>query len=472
MTNAVGDYFDGLNLKLFDALPVAGRVLEFGCANGRLGAAYKTRHPDAHWTGVDKSPQVLAVASRHLDRVIELDLDTAIANCFEPPYDLIVFGDLIEHLRTPLAFLRSLWHLAAPEGRLVCCIPNANHISVVERLLVGDLSTDRSGLLDDTHLRFFSPASAIKTLLDGGWMPSLVDSYRVGGDAQTLATLREAAVRLGSSSEAFERNVLTYQMVFDCLPIRAIAPAAVAPEIAIVVPVSNALQYQLNIARSPGVGEMGADLIPVYGATSAADGFHRGRVQTAADWILYCHQDVYLPVGAGTAIVAELAAIPFERRVDQIVGFIGLTEAAGSRFQATDGLRLAGTIVDRLYRLNEPPTDAAISIDECIVAVHRECRHSIDPALGWHLWATDLVWSAERLCDAPSCKIINVPAFHNSLTAWTLTPAFEASIEVMFGKYPERDWLHSLCGSWTRHGTDQPRLRDPDRSAADRSGSP
>ena len=75
---------------------------------------------------------------------------------------MIVIGDLLEHVREPGRLLESLYDLATPGAQIVCCLPNMAHLSVIERMVAGDISYDTMGLLDATHVRFYSPASAFR----------------------------------------------------------------------------------------------------------------------------------------------------------------------------------------------------------------------------------------------------------------------------------------------------------------------
>ena len=73
-----------------------------------------------------------------------------------------------------------------------------------------------------------------------------------------------------------------------------------------------------------------------------------------------------------------------------------------------------------------------------------------DPALGWHLWATDLCLQAETIAGVPVAKIIEIPLFHNSVTAHQLPQEFHHSAERLLAKYPQRSSIPTLCGSITR----------------------
>jgi hypothetical protein len=71
--------------------------------------------------------------------------------------------------------------------------------------------------------------------------------------------------------------------------------------------------------------------------------------------------------------------------------------------------------------------------------------HRIDPALGWHLWATDLCLAA--ICDHHVFpRIVRLPLFHNSRTGWQLPAAFHASAELLARKWAGFGPIHTLCG--------------------------
>lgn len=137
-----------------------GRVLELGCAAGMFGKVLKQRHPRAHVTGIEAGRAAAEVASTRLDRVICArveDVDFAAQGIAHGEFDLVIAGDILEHLTNPWAMLASLHPLIAPGGRLLASIPNVRNLQVLEGLVVnGRFDYAERGLLDVTHLRFFA----------------------------------------------------------------------------------------------------------------------------------------------------------------------------------------------------------------------------------------------------------------------------------------------------------------------------
>jgi hypothetical protein len=105
----------------------------------------------------------------------------------------------------------------------------------------------------------------------------------------------------------------------------------------------------------------------------------------------------------------------------------------------------AGFVIDRLHRADHPASDTALSLDELAIVVARDSVHRIDPAIGWHLWATDLCLTA---IDTHKVfpRIVRLPLFHNSRTGWTLPAAFCDAAEKLLAKHPGFAPIHTLCG--------------------------
>ena len=167
MPKQLPHYFRHLNARLLRALPNdLERVLEVGCSAGLLGEAYKNNNPDTVWHGVEINPDAVEHALERLNEAWVMN-----ANNLEPnskmqkePYDAIVYGDVIEHLTDPIKSLPTHLNLLKPGGELIACIPNVQHWTVVKSLIGGDWKYASSGLLDNTHLRFFTRVSIWRML--------------------------------------------------------------------------------------------------------------------------------------------------------------------------------------------------------------------------------------------------------------------------------------------------------------------
>jgi len=162
-------YYEDANLAVLRQAGIGKRVLDVGCGRGRLGAELKRRGNTVH--GIEMDPDAAAVAATRLDLVHRGDA-TDFARL--PPeirsggYDAIVLADVLEHIPDSLGFLRKVCELLRPEGRAIVSLPNVAVWPVRLSLALGDFTYADSGILDRTHLRFFTRATANRLLADAG----------------------------------------------------------------------------------------------------------------------------------------------------------------------------------------------------------------------------------------------------------------------------------------------------------------
>ncbi len=146
------------------------RVLDVGCWNGDMGSRLRANNREV--VGLEKDSAAAAIASERLDRVVcgdieELDLPATLG---QERFDAIVLGDVLEHLSEPGDVLRRLRPLLAPGGSIVASIPNVAHGSIRLNLLNGEFRYTDVGLLDRTHLRFFTRRSLESLFEEAGWV--------------------------------------------------------------------------------------------------------------------------------------------------------------------------------------------------------------------------------------------------------------------------------------------------------------
>ncbi len=143
-------------------------VLDVGCATGYLGAALKRRGCTV--VGVEFDADAAAQAADVLDDVLVADLEhiDLSAAYGAATFDVVVLGDVLEHLRDPLRLLRACVGLLRPGGSVVISVPNVTHGSVRLALLQGRWVYRDLGLLDRTHVTFFTRSSLMRLLEDAG----------------------------------------------------------------------------------------------------------------------------------------------------------------------------------------------------------------------------------------------------------------------------------------------------------------
>ena len=144
-------------------------VLDVGCATGYLANLLKSKGCTV--TGIDLNAGALAEAKAHCKRVIQADLDVqSLADAVgRQRFDVVLFGDVLEHLRDPLGPLSDARKLLRPGGRVILSIPNIAHGAIRLALLQGTFNYSDLGILDATHLRFFTRKTLEEFLLKAGF---------------------------------------------------------------------------------------------------------------------------------------------------------------------------------------------------------------------------------------------------------------------------------------------------------------
>ena len=143
------------------------RVLEVGCGAG--GFYDHLRQPCEVW-GVEPNPQAAKAAALKMHRVLVGRYDLLADQLPDQYFDMIVCNDVIEHMDDHDAFLEAIKKKMRPGGCIVGSIPNVRHITALFKLLITkDWKYSESGILDRTHLRFFTEKSLRRTLLEHGY---------------------------------------------------------------------------------------------------------------------------------------------------------------------------------------------------------------------------------------------------------------------------------------------------------------
>lgn len=143
-------------IKMLAMVGKGKRVIDFGCATGYFAKLLSQEGCEV--TGVEVNPDAAKVAEQYCKRVIVADLDNTDIKSFvgEDVFDVVTFGDVLEHLKDPWTFLRSVKDLLTPNGYIVASVPNIAHGSVRLALVEGRFDYAELGLLDSTHIRFFT----------------------------------------------------------------------------------------------------------------------------------------------------------------------------------------------------------------------------------------------------------------------------------------------------------------------------
>ena len=210
-------------------LPSGARVLDLGCGSGAIGRFLAARDGASAGPidGLTLSADEAALAAPTYRRVEVADLDAVrLPQLFAPAgYDAIVCADVLEHVRQSPRVLAECRELLAPGGLLLLSIPNAGYSGLVAELMAGEFRYRTEGLLDETHVRFFTRRTLLRFLAEHGWAVEsteaitrqLPDSeFRVAFDALPPAVARHLLAL---------PDALTYQFIVVARPLAAHEPA-------------------------------------------------------------------------------------------------------------------------------------------------------------------------------------------------------------------------------------------------------
>ena len=194
-------------------------VLEVGTATGYLSAEMTNRN--CLVTGIEQDPEMARIAKQHCHRMIQADVESLDFSELET-YDAIILGDVVEHLRDPRQFLQQISKHLNPKGKILMSLPNVANIWVRLNLLFGRFNYSRVGILDETHLRFFTLESSKKIAAESGLqiintsvtpipLPLILPSTSKGRALSFLHVLNWGIARL-------RKTLFGYQFILVCEP--------------------------------------------------------------------------------------------------------------------------------------------------------------------------------------------------------------------------------------------------------------
>ena len=433
-------YYDGFNERLFAAVPArAERILEVGCARGRLGQELKRQDPSRFVAGVELDRDAARVAKERLDEVFVLDVQAEVPPIDPGSLDCILFGDVLEHLVDPEAVLRRYGDLLAPDGIVLCSIPNVQHFSIIKNLLRGDFMYQPFGLLDSTHLRFFTYMSFAKIMLDAGFLPKIEDRIRSGQAQHFVEPAAPLLTDIRVHPDVALEPLDTFQYLVSGTKLPDATPGFASTPITFVACVNDDDQLESNLLRSPCL-DPGTphEVILMRGQTSAADGFNTALEKARHNLVVFVQQDVYLPRGWDSRFLEQFGA------AEERFGPVGVAGVFGHA-SGPDGRTDLGRVLDRqlLHDMPAPLPAPADGLNEIVLAVPRDTPLRFDPAVGFHLYGTDLCLSARKL--GLPVAVLDVPCLHNSLFAY-LPPEFHSARERLLAKWPDVRPLHGGMG--------------------------
>jgi glycosyltransferase involved in cell wall biosynthesis len=194
-------------------------VLEVGTATGYLTAEMKKL--GCKVTGVEQDSEMADIARQYCSKMLVGDIETLDLE-EQGRYDAVILGDVLEHVRNPREVLQRLSGLLKPGGKVLISLPNVANIWIRLNLLLGRFNYSRVGLLDESHLRFFTLQTSRQLATDSGLdiiginatpipLPILLPSTRKGKSLSFLHLMNWGLTRL-------RKTLFGYQFILICRP--------------------------------------------------------------------------------------------------------------------------------------------------------------------------------------------------------------------------------------------------------------
>ncbi len=236
--------------NMYSYIPEGSRVLDVGCATGNFGAALRELK-GCTVVGVDIDAADIAEAATKLTQAYMLDITQPGAAATLGTFDIVIFGDVIEHLPDAPAALLAVHELLAEGGAIVYSIPNMAHVSVRLDLLAGRFAYTELGLLDKTHLHFYDRAAVHDVFASAGFV---IDSELpvLTGYPRALLVERLLALGLSASPEFFallsHTDADVFQYIGSAVP-RGRMPGVSSDRRASKPPLDEVLAYAERITQ-------------------------------------------------------------------------------------------------------------------------------------------------------------------------------------------------------------------------------
>ena len=164
-------YYDNQRVEMLPFIPEGvSSLLEVGCSSGAFGAAVKKHFRDCEVWGIEPSPAAAEFAAGRLDKAICGVFGSEMPELEGKRFDCIVFNDVLEHLANPDQTLLICKQYLSEGGSVVASIPNILHFYQISKILLEqDWRYEQEGILDNTHLRFFTKKSIIRLFEHAGY---------------------------------------------------------------------------------------------------------------------------------------------------------------------------------------------------------------------------------------------------------------------------------------------------------------
>lgn len=188
-------------------------ILEVGCACGGTLLGIKNIYNSSKLYGIElnkNSAEIASLIAEMLDADVEKD-DLAYP---EEYFDYIIFADVLEHMSDPWAALKNLRKHLKSDGKILISLPNIMHYSVISKLIMGTWEYEEAGILDKTHLRFFTMNEIYKLAVTTGFQVNKMGGTTLPATVETESLVEQLAT-MGRKEIKEQFHIYQYITVFE-----------------------------------------------------------------------------------------------------------------------------------------------------------------------------------------------------------------------------------------------------------------
>ncbi|MEQ9423291.1 MAG: class I SAM-dependent methyltransferase [Cyclobacteriaceae bacterium] len=196
-------YFTNSRPEMDQFLPMEIKnAIEFGCGEAIFLSRVKEKFQCEAW-GVDIDQNSLMKAEVKIDRCLLGNADQILTELPNNYFDCLICNDFLEHIIDPADFLRKIAPKLNAGAYLISSIPNVRYCeNVFELLIKKDWKYKEAGILDRTHLRFFTKKSVQRMVDDAGFKIVRIKGInRQGGLLGSLALMLFDIISLGTQTD-------------------------------------------------------------------------------------------------------------------------------------------------------------------------------------------------------------------------------------------------------------------------------
>lgn len=394
------EYSFGIRFDIINKIKVdedkSINVLEIGCAGGATLLKIKDIYKNANVYGVDINKDVTKVSSKILNTQV-LNIEKEKLNFSEKFFDFIILPDVLEHLVDPWETLKNIKKYLKDDGEIIASIPNVMHISVIDDLLRGQWNYVDAGILDVTHLRFFTLDSIKRMFGYAGFEYIYINSNIIHISNEQEERISKLVSLYGSN----EMEYKTYQYIIsaksnnikeEVLEVEIIKESKENKYISFIACVNDKEEFKscresilkINIPKGYGV-----EIIKIFNACSMSSGYNKAMNLAKGKYKVYLHQDIKI---LNTNIINEALEI-FNNKEIGIIGIVGSEDIPQSGIW-WESLSLFGNIIERgnnsssLNKIGEviDKYKKVKAVDGCLMITQYDIEWDEENFDGWHFY--------------------------------------------------------------------------------------